>query len=121
MGATGPTGATGSTGATGVTGPTGTTTDGFSAIANVSAGASFTAESGFSSIASPSTGIYNLTLTTPAPSIAQMAVVVSLRASGAGSTISYAISSTSVIQVTTFDSTATPANEAFTIVLFIIP
>jgi hypothetical protein len=65
------------------------------------------------------TGVYTVTLTTPAPSINQLGVFLTLHAS-AGE-IEFGLTSTSVITVDTFDSTGTPANRAFSILVFIIP
>lgn len=116
-GAIGPTGPTGSIGATGATGATGDA--GFHAIALVSAGTSFLRSSGFASVVSGGTGVYNLTLTTPAPTITQLGVFVSMLANTGQ--ISFSLVSTSVIQVSTTDSAGAPINSAFSIVVFIIP
>ena len=118
-GSTGPTGpcCTGPTGADGSTGATGNA--GFHAIGFITANADILRASGIASVVSGGPGLYTVTLTTPAPTIFQLGVFLTLE--GFAGEINYGLSSPSVIIVRTFDSAGAPSNRTFSILVFIIP
>jgi hypothetical protein len=92
---------------------------GYHAIGLIQNDGDISRASGIDSVVHAGTGIYTVTLTTPAPTITQLGVFLTLHA--AQGEIQFGLSSTSVISVRTFDSTGALADRGFSILVFIIP
>jgi hypothetical protein len=127
-GNTGPTGATGALGVPGDPGLTGTTGPGGAGLAPVNATArvtengAFTAQHGFSAITHPSTGEYQLTLSSPPADINNLSIVATLGPTPTPTALSFPVAFSLNVpnQIVIFikDSTNTAADAPFSVTAY---